>query len=151
MTGHHFGAGAARIGEQDAVRNAIGQCPVDPETDRVDPLRLFQDSAARERLLMPQFTKFVLAEPSRAVHGVSPRRVLALLRAADTLDNRNLTPPRIVMAMKGRKLSVTCFIAEDCGKSRRAFRKRKKFRLLEELLDCQIEVQIKLAHAVEAV
>jgi exopolyphosphatase/pppGpp-phosphohydrolase len=78
------------------------------------------------------------------------RRVLALLRAADTLDNRNLTPPRIVMVMKGRKLSVTCFIAEDCNKSRRAFRKRKKFRLLEELLDCQIEVQIKLAHAVES-
>jgi exopolyphosphatase/guanosine-5'-triphosphate,3'-diphosphate pyrophosphatase len=78
-------------------------------------------------------------------------RVLALLRAADTLDNRNLTPPRIVMAMKGRKLSVTCYIAEDSGKSRRAFRKRKKFRLLEELLDCQVEVQIKLAHAVEAV
>ena len=49
------------------------------------------------------------------------RRVLALLRAADTLDNRNVRPPRIVLAMKGRKLRVTCFIETDCDKSRRAF------------------------------
>jgi exopolyphosphatase/pppGpp-phosphohydrolase len=79
------------------------------------------------------------------------RRILALLRAADTLDNRNLTPPRIVMVMKNRRLRVTCFIDQDCEKSRRAFRKRKKFRLMEDLLDCKIEVQIKLAEAVESV
>lgn len=79
------------------------------------------------------------------------RRILALLRAADTLDNRNLTPPRIVMSLKGRKLNVTCFIEEDCNKSRRVYSKRKKFRLLEDLLDCKVDVQIKLAEAVEAV
>ena len=79
------------------------------------------------------------------------QRVLALLRAADTLDNRNLTPPRIVMSLKGHKLNVTCFIEDDCSKSRRAFSKRKKFRLLEDLLDCKVDVQIKLAEAVEAV
>lgn len=79
------------------------------------------------------------------------RRILALLRAADTLDNRNLTPPRIVMSLKGRKLSVTCFLEADCTKSRRAFSKRKKFRLMEDLLGCKIDVQIKLAEAVEAV
>jgi exopolyphosphatase/guanosine-5'-triphosphate,3'-diphosphate pyrophosphatase len=79
------------------------------------------------------------------------RRVLALLRAADTLDNRNITPPRIVIALKGRKLRVTCFIEEDCNKTRRVFGRRKKFRLLEDLLDCKVEVQIKLAEAVQAV
>jgi exopolyphosphatase / guanosine-5'-triphosphate,3'-diphosphate pyrophosphatase len=81
----------------------------------------------------------------------SMRRVLALLRAADTLDNRTVRPPRIVIATRGRRLRVTCFIEEDCGKSRRAFTRRKKFRLLEELLDCRVEVRIKLAEAVEAV
>jgi exopolyphosphatase/guanosine-5'-triphosphate,3'-diphosphate pyrophosphatase len=79
------------------------------------------------------------------------RRVLALLRAADSLDNRNITPPRIVIALKSRKLRVTCFIEEDCAKARRVFGKRKKFRLLEDLLDCKVEVQIKLAEAVQAV
>jgi exopolyphosphatase/pppGpp-phosphohydrolase len=79
------------------------------------------------------------------------RRVLALLRAADTLDNRNITPPRIVIALKGRKLRVTCFIEEDCNKTRRALGRRKKFRLLEDLLDCKVEVQIKLAEAVHAI
>jgi exopolyphosphatase/guanosine-5'-triphosphate,3'-diphosphate pyrophosphatase len=78
------------------------------------------------------------------------RRILALLRAADTLDNRNITPPRLVIALKGRKLRVTCFIEEDCSKARRVFARRKKFRLLEDLLDCKVEVQIKLAQAVQA-
>jgi hypothetical protein len=79
------------------------------------------------------------------------RRILALLRAADSLDNRNIDPPRIVVALRGRKLRVTCFIEEDCNRTRRALGRRKKFRLLEELLDCKVEVQVKLAEAVQAV
>src|SRR5262245_7837236 len=79
------------------------------------------------------------------------RRILALLRAADSLDNRNMTPPRIVVALKGRKLRVTCFIEEDAAKAKRIFNRRKKFRLLEDLLDCRVEVQIKLAQAVQAI
>ena len=79
------------------------------------------------------------------------RRVLALLRAADSLDNRTVPPPRVVFAMKGRRLRVTCFIEKDCAKARKVFGRRKKFRLLEETLGCKVEVQIKLAQAVEAV
>jgi exopolyphosphatase/guanosine-5'-triphosphate,3'-diphosphate pyrophosphatase len=79
------------------------------------------------------------------------RRVLSLLRAADTLDNRNIAPPRIVLALRGRKLRVTCFIETDCSRARRAFGRRKKFRLMEELLGCKVEVQIKQAEAVQAV
>lgn len=78
------------------------------------------------------------------------RRLLSLLRAADTLDNRTLAPPRIVVALKGRKIRVTCFIEHDTNRAKRVFSRRKKFRLLEELLDCRVEVQIKLAEAVEA-
>lgn len=78
------------------------------------------------------------------------RRLLALLRAADTLDNRNIAPPRIVIARKGRKVRFTCFIDTDHTKAKRVFNRRKKFRLLEDLLDCRIEVQIKLAEAIHA-
>ncbi|HEY7090391.1 MAG TPA: HD domain-containing protein [Tepidisphaeraceae bacterium] len=79
------------------------------------------------------------------------RRVLAILRTADSLDNRNMTPPRIVVALKGRKLQVTCFIEEDTAKARRVLTRRKKFRLMEDLLDCKVEVEIKRAEAVQAV
>lgn len=81
----------------------------------------------------------------------SMRRLLAILRAADSLDNRNMAPPRIVLTLRGNKLGVTCFIEEDCNKARKVFSRRKKFRLLEELLDCRIDVQIKRAQAVHAV
>jgi uncharacterized membrane protein len=57
------------------------QLTMDPEADRTDPLRLFQDSAARERLLMPHFEKFVKVEPARAARGVAPRRVLGFAAA----------------------------------------------------------------------
>jgi exopolyphosphatase/guanosine-5'-triphosphate,3'-diphosphate pyrophosphatase len=79
------------------------------------------------------------------------RRIIAILRAADTLDNRNIAAPRIVIARKGRKVRVTCFIESDFGKARRVFSRRKKFRLMEDLLDCKVEVQIKQAQSVQAV
>lgn len=79
------------------------------------------------------------------------RRTLALLRAADALDNRNIVPPRIVLAMKGRRIVVTCYVDEDHPKARRVYTRRKKYRLLEEALGCRIEVHIQLAEVVRAV
>ena len=79
-------------------------------------------------------------------------RVLALLRAADALDNRQLHPPTIAIAFKdakaGRKLSIICFVESDLAKARKVFRRRKKFRLLEELLDLKVEVEVERAHTV---
>src|SRR5439155_16043287 len=37
------------------------------------------------------------------------RIVLALLRAADALDGRQLHPPRLVFALSGRRLLITCY------------------------------------------
>jgi len=79
------------------------------------------------------------------------RIVLALLRVADALDSRQLDPPVLSLALKGRKLSITCFIDEDCAKSRKTFRRRKKFRLLEETLRMRIEVEVRQAETVEHV
>ncbi|MFO0881149.1 MAG: VWA domain-containing protein [Gemmataceae bacterium] len=72
------------------------QLAMDPEADRYDPLRLFQDASARERLLAPHFSAFVQVEPTRAVRGVVPHRILGL--QATAISNRpggaaRSTPP----------------------------------------------------------
>ncbi len=85
--------------------------------------------------------------------------VLALLRAADTLDSRALdAPARMVFALVAapsrtarRQLRATCYLATDCAKARRVYRRRKKFRLLEELLDVRVDVQIDHAEALRLV
>jgi exopolyphosphatase/pppGpp-phosphohydrolase len=80
--------------------------------------------------------------------------VLALLRAADALDSRSLAPARLVFALgtapvrtTRRHLRATCYLASDCGKARKVYRRRRKFRLLEELLSLRVHVDI--AHAAE--
>jgi exopolyphosphatase/guanosine-5'-triphosphate,3'-diphosphate pyrophosphatase len=84
--------------------------------------------------------------------------VLALLRAADALDSRSLEPARMVFALVAapsrtarRQLRATCYLASDCAKARRVYRRRKKFRLLEELLDVRVNVQIDHAEALRLV
>lgn len=94
-------------------------------------------------------------DPSRLL------RLLALLRAADALDSRSLEPGRVVLALVGAgpgrdgpgriKLRATCYLEADCPKSRRLYRRRKKFRLLEELLGVRMEVEIALAEALRLV
>ena len=88
-------------------------------------------------------------------------KVLALLRAADALDGRSLESPRLVFAWVaaqksgagwGRpRLRVTCYLENDSAKARRAYQRRKKFRLLEDVLGCRVEVEIALAQALRMV
>jgi exopolyphosphatase/pppGpp-phosphohydrolase len=81
------------------------------------------------------------------------RRTLALLRAADALDNRALaggrhTPPRVVFGLARPSatsppiLHATCYLDQDSPKARRVYSKRKKFRLLEEVLDCRVATSV---------
>jgi exopolyphosphatase/guanosine-5'-triphosphate,3'-diphosphate pyrophosphatase len=76
------------------------------------------------------------------------RLVLALLRAADALDGRQHQPPRLVFALLAKKLSVTVYLEEDTAKARRFFKRRKKFRLIEELMGLKVDVEIRHAHTV---
>ena len=76
-------------------------------------------------------------------------KILALLRAADALDNRQLHPPTIAIALKGRKLSIICFVETDVNRARKVYRRRKKFRLLEELLGLKVDVDVQRAHTVQ--
>ena len=86
-------------------------------------------------------------------------RLLALLRAADALDSRSLESPRLVFALVPAneragvrpRLLVTCYLQQDSDKARRIYQRRKKFRLLESLFDCRVEVEIVLAQALRMV
>jgi exopolyphosphatase / guanosine-5'-triphosphate,3'-diphosphate pyrophosphatase len=78
-------------------------------------------------------------------------RLLALLRAADALDSRSALVPRLVLAMRGKRIAVTCYLDKDCPRARRIYRRRKKHRLLEDTLGCRIDVEVQLAEAVCAV
>jgi hypothetical protein len=78
--------------------------------------------------------------------------VLSILRTADALDSRSLEPARLVFALvTPRILRSTCYIPHDCPKARRVYRRRKKFRLMEDLLDLRIEVEIDQAEALRLV
>ena len=81
----------------------------------------------------------------------SLRVTLALLRAADALDSRSLESPRLVFALRGRALRIACYLDDDSAKARRTYGRRKKFRLLEELLDCRVELDVRFAEALSMV
>jgi len=70
--------------------------------------------------------------------------LLAFLRAADALDSRSLPAPRLQFALRGRRLRIACRFRGDSDKVRRAFSRRKKFRLLEKMFDCRVEVAIEI-------
>jgi exopolyphosphatase/pppGpp-phosphohydrolase len=76
------------------------------------------------------------------------RVVLALLRAADSLDSRQLDAPTIALAIKGKRLSITCFVSDDFNRARRVFKRRKKFRLLEEMTGIKVEVDVRAVERV---
>ena len=78
-------------------------------------------------------------------------RVLALLRAADGLDSRSLESPRLVFALHGPRLSITCYLDNDSPKARKVYTRRKKFRLLEETLACRVEVEVSQATSLHLV
>jgi hypothetical protein len=48
-------------------------------------------------------------------------------------------------------LQVTCVLNDDTPKARKVYGRRKKYRLLEELLDCRVEVRITPARALQMV
>lgn len=72
------------------------------------------------------------------------RILLALLRAADGLDSRSHGGPRLVITVAGssrRTLSIFGHVEGDASHAEQLFARPKKFRLLEETLDCDVQIQ----------
>ena len=74
-------------------------------------------------------------------------KVLALLRASDTLDSRSIEPPRLLLIRRDRQIQIRCFLREYDERAHKAFCRRKKYRLLEQTLDCTVDVQIQTGDA----
>ena len=79
------------------------------------------------------------------------RAALAILRGADALDSRSLESPRLVFALRGGRFRIACYLDEDCEKARRVYGRRKKFRLMEELFNCRVEIDVRCAEALSMV
>jgi exopolyphosphatase/guanosine-5'-triphosphate,3'-diphosphate pyrophosphatase len=79
------------------------------------------------------------------------RLLLGILRAADTLDSRRLPSPSLSFFRRGRRIRIVCRLREDSAEARRVFSRRKKFRLLEEMLDGRIDVVFVGARRLSAV
>jgi exopolyphosphatase/pppGpp-phosphohydrolase len=69
-------------------------------------------------------------------------KLLALLRAADALDSRTIESPTLVFELNRRHLNITCCLTDLAPKAVSVYGRRKKYRLLEQLL--QIEVQVRI-------
>jgi len=74
---------------------------------------------------------------------VSMRLALGLLRAADALDCRRADPPALRFTHTGRRLRVHCHLRNASSKVKRAYLRPKKFRLLEETLQCKVELRVR--------
>lgn len=72
-------------------------------------------------------------------------RVLALLRAADGLDNRQLPPLELTCSLSGHHLRIDADATGDIRAARRVFTRRKKFRMLEALLGHEVSVEVRRA------
>jgi exopolyphosphatase/guanosine-5'-triphosphate,3'-diphosphate pyrophosphatase len=71
------------------------------------------------------------------------RMLLALLRAADTLDSRRLTPPGLAICLRGRRLRIRCYVRNRWRQAQRAFQRRRKFRLLAQTLALSVRIQLR--------
>jgi exopolyphosphatase/guanosine-5'-triphosphate,3'-diphosphate pyrophosphatase len=69
--------------------------------------------------------------------------LLGFLRAADGLDSRRVRATAIVAKKKDLRLAIQCWIeASQMNDARKAFLRRKKFKLLGRLLDLKISVHL---------
>ena len=70
------------------------------------------------------------------------RSILALLRAADALDSRQIESPQLLIRFDKDRLSITCLVCDEIDNARRIYTRRKKFRLLEHMLDRPVHVRV---------
>lgn len=68
--------------------------------------------------------------------------ILGLLRASDTLDSRSIEAPRLLLVRRQRAIQIRCFLRQPDERARKSFCRPKKYRLLEQMLNCTVELDI---------
>jgi len=74
-------------------------------------------------------------------------KLLALLRVADALDNRQLPPLELTFSLEARLLTIDATVTSNFRRAREVFTRRKKFRMLEDLMDGSITMNLARATA----
>ena len=152
---HGLGRAERRMLRMAATVHDVGRS-IDDDTHPEQGARMLQETAqlpleADERRGLAYLTRYHRGKvPAlgadqilrRSDDAPTLRTILALLRSADALDGRSIERPRLIFEMVGRRLQVTCFLEEDTPKARKVYTRRKKHRLLEELLGCRLDVRI---------
>ncbi len=69
------------------------------------------------------------------------RVLLGLLRASDALDSRSAEAPRLILTLRDRNLSIRGYVEGDAQSAAELFGGPKKFRLLEETLNCEVRTE----------
>jgi exopolyphosphatase/guanosine-5'-triphosphate,3'-diphosphate pyrophosphatase len=77
--------------------------------------------------------------------------LLGLLRAADGLDRRSMEPPQLVVTLRGRILRICGYVEGDVETARAKYGQKKKMRLLEETLECEVRTEWLRSEAVALV
>lgn len=162
---HQMTASNRRLLAMAAIVHDVGRC-VDDETHPQQGAKMLLDSrtdlplGGRERRILAYLTRYHRGKvPAEGRDGIlrqdddhkSMLLALAFLRAADALDSRSMASPRLVCQMQGRRLRVVCYVNEDAAKARRIYRRRKKFRLLENLLKCRVDVEVRVVEELQMV
>ena len=162
---HDLSPANRRLLRLAAMVHDVGRS-IDDETHPLEGSRMLLDDrhqlplTSRDRRFLSYLTRYhrgkVPAESCDEIlraddDAATLRLLLAFLRAADALDSRSLDSPRLVFSMQGRRLRIVCYLDVDSAKARRVFSRRKKFRLLEELLGCRVEVEIRVARELHLV
>jgi exopolyphosphatase / guanosine-5'-triphosphate,3'-diphosphate pyrophosphatase len=89
---------------------------------------------------VPAPGKAEILRPSDDARGLL--KVLGLLRAADTLDSRSIEAPRLLMMRRENRLHIGCYLRQADPRAFRAFCRPKKYRLLEQTLGCDVDVEV---------
>ncbi len=162
---HEMTASNRRLLAMAAIIHDVGRC-VDDETHPQQGARMLLDTRTdlpignRERRMLAYLTRYHRGKvPAKGRDGIlrheddheSMLVILAFLRAADALDSRSMASPRLVCQIHGRRLRVVCYVNEDAAKARRIYRRRKKFRLLENLLKCRVDVEVRVVEELQMV
>lgn len=70
-------------------------------------------------------------------------QLLAILRAADALDSRATDiPDDLRFRLEDGQLRIICRLPQENRRAHRTYSRRKKFRLLEKMLDCDVRVTV---------
>lgn len=152
---HRLNGFHRRMVELGAVAHDIGRC-IDDKDHPEHGARMVMEEASlpltdQERRCVAYLTRYHRGKAPRLGQDDVLQRgddrgamllALAVLKAADALDGRNLPSPRVTFALRGRKLRICCQVDRGAGKAGKVYCRPHKLRLLEKLLDCEIALDI---------